>query len=96
MFVWCGMGERRDAARRQVADAMQGVYRIGFERYTPFGTPTDVADFLAPYVEAGCRRFNLAGVAESDEALIGHAAEVKRLLKANDLALPHDCVRRTK
>jgi alkanesulfonate monooxygenase SsuD/methylene tetrahydromethanopterin reductase-like flavin-dependent oxidoreductase (luciferase family) len=83
MFVWCGMGERRDDARRQVADAMQGVYRIGFERferYTPFGTPADVADFLAPYVEAGCRRFNLAGVAESDEALIAHAAEVKRLL----------------
>lgn len=85
MFVWCGMGEKRDDARRLVADAMQGVYRIGFEnfeRYTPFGTPADIAAFLAPYADAGCRCFHLAGVAESDEALIAHAAEVKRLLNA--------------
>lgn len=83
MFVWCGIGEKRETARQRVAESMQSVYQIGFEnfeRYTPFGTPADVAAFLRPYVEAGCRRFNLAGVAESDEALVAHASEVKRLL----------------
>ncbi len=83
MFVWCGLGETREAARKRVAESMQSVYQIGFEnfeRYTPYGAAADVAEFLKPYVEAGCRRFNLAGVAESDESLIAHAAEVKRLL----------------
>lgn len=83
MFVWCGMDETREAARQRIAESMQAVYQIGFEnfeRYTPYGTPADVAAFLAPYVEAGCRCFNLAGVAETDEALIAHASEVKRLL----------------
>ncbi len=85
MFVWCGLDDSREAGRRQVAESMENMYRIGFdnfERYTPYGPPADVADFLRPYVEAGCTRFHLAAVAESDEALIAHAAEIKRLLNS--------------
>ena len=85
MFVWCGLDDTREAGRAQVAQSMEDMYRIGFdnfERYTPYGPPADVADFLRPYVEAGCTRFHLAAVAESDEALIAHAAEIKRLLSS--------------
>ncbi len=85
MFVWCGLDDSREAGRRQVAESMENMYRIGFdnfERYTPYGPPADVADFLRPYVEAGCTRFHLAAVAESDETLIAHAAEIKRLLNS--------------
>ncbi len=85
MFVWCGLDDSREAGRRQVAESMENMYRIGFdrfERYTPYGPPADVADFLRPYVESGCTRFHLAAVAESDEALIAHAAEIKRLLNS--------------
>lgn len=83
MFVWCGLDAQRDAARRAVAGRMQALYGIPFERferYTPYGAPAEVAAFLRPYVAAGCTRFHLAGVAESDGALVAHAAEVRRLL----------------
>ena len=41
---------------------MESLYRLPFEkfdRYSPRGTPEDVATALAPFVEAGCRTFNL-------------------------------------
>ena len=30
-----------------------------FRRYTPFGTPDQVAEQLLAYAEAGCRLFNI-------------------------------------
>ena len=51
---------RRRGAR--VAAGMEAFYKVpfeAFERYTPYGTPEDVAAFLAPYREAGVERFNL-------------------------------------
>jgi len=85
MFTWCGFGASRREARERVAEAMTGLYQLPFERferYTPFGCPADVAEFLHPYVEAGARRFHLAAVAEHDAALVEAAAEVKRLLSS--------------
>ena len=35
---------------------MEGVYRTPFEkfeRYIPYGTPAQVAEFIAPFIEAG-------------------------------------------
>ena len=58
---------------------------IGWRRstrtaYSPAGTPSDIAEALAPYVEAGCRTFHLVPVASSlEEALYG-VAEVKHCL----------------
>jgi hypothetical protein len=40
-----------------------------------------VADFLAPYAEAGCRSFNVMVVAGSTEAGIDAVAEIKDRLK---------------
>ncbi len=81
--VWCGFGESPGAARPPLATAMQTLYGIPFERferYSPAGTAEDVAAFLAPYVDAGCRTFHLVPQAADPEAALAGAAEVKRLL----------------
>jgi alkanesulfonate monooxygenase SsuD/methylene tetrahydromethanopterin reductase-like flavin-dependent oxidoreductase (luciferase family) len=83
--VWTGYGRSRPEARDGLAAAMESFYRIPFERferYSPSGSPADVAEFLAPYVEAGCRSFNVDAIAASEEAGIEAVAEVKRLLVA--------------
>ena len=81
--VWCGFADTREAARDLLAPAMQAFYQMPFEpfeRYSPYGTPAEVAEFLAPYVDAGCSAFNLIPRAETVDAAIDGAAEVHRLL----------------
>ncbi len=68
---------RREAARAALAAGMEHFYRIPFEyfeRYSPYGTPEEVAEFLAPYVEAGCAAFNLIPCASDEEAALEGAA----------------------
>jgi len=63
---------------------MYGIAFERFERYSPCGTPETIAEFLAPYVGAGCRTFNLiACAADLDTAVVG-AAEIRRLLSRVD------------
>jgi alkanesulfonate monooxygenase SsuD/methylene tetrahydromethanopterin reductase-like flavin-dependent oxidoreductase (luciferase family) len=85
MQVWCGLAETRQAARACLAPAMEAFYRLPFERferYCPYGTAEDVAEFLAPYAAAGCAEFNLIPQsADQDQAIAGTAA-VKKLLGA--------------
>jgi alkanesulfonate monooxygenase SsuD/methylene tetrahydromethanopterin reductase-like flavin-dependent oxidoreductase (luciferase family) len=81
--VWCGLDDSREAARPHVADGMQAFYRIGFdnfERWSPYGTPQDVAEFLAPYIDAGCHEINLIPQGPDPERLMHDAGEVRRLL----------------
>ncbi len=81
--VWCGFGRTRDAARGLVAARMEAFYQMPyepFERYSPYGTPEEVAEFLSPYVEAGCSTFNVIPCAEDDEAGIAAVGELRRLL----------------
>jgi alkanesulfonate monooxygenase SsuD/methylene tetrahydromethanopterin reductase-like flavin-dependent oxidoreductase (luciferase family) len=83
MQVWCGFGTTREAARDRVAGAMRRFYRLPFEqfeRYCPYGTPEDIAEFLAEYVAAGCREFNLIPQAADDDELIAGVAAVRSLL----------------
>jgi alkanesulfonate monooxygenase SsuD/methylene tetrahydromethanopterin reductase-like flavin-dependent oxidoreductase (luciferase family) len=83
MQVWCGLGNSHEDARGALAPAMQAMYQIPFERfekYSPAGTPEDVAAFLAPYVDAGCVAFNLIPQARDPQTALEGAAEVKRLL----------------
>ena len=84
MYVWCGFDDDEAAATERLTRAMEGFYRIpfsNFAKYSPAGSPEKVAEFLAPYVEAGCRRFHLSAVAGSDDELVDAVAEVKRLLR---------------
>jgi alkanesulfonate monooxygenase SsuD/methylene tetrahydromethanopterin reductase-like flavin-dependent oxidoreductase (luciferase family) len=62
---------------------MEALYRIPFarfERYCPCGTPEQVAAGLRPYLDAGCRSFNLIPVADSGQAAIEGADAVRKEL----------------
>jgi len=83
MQLWCGIADTKERARDRLAPAMEAFYQIPFERfekYSPAGTPEDVAEFLSPYVEAGCLWFNLIPQADDRDAALAGAAAVKKLL----------------
>ena len=80
---WCFFDRDEATARARAVEVMEGAYQLPFERfarYTPCGTPEDVAAYLRPFVEAGCRRFNLVATASGLDAAIEQAGEVKRLV----------------
>lgn len=83
MQVWCGFADTRQAARSYLAPAMEAYYGLPFERfekYCPYGTSDDVAEFLAPYTAAGCTEFNLIPQSPDPDQAIAGTAAVKRLL----------------
>jgi alkanesulfonate monooxygenase SsuD/methylene tetrahydromethanopterin reductase-like flavin-dependent oxidoreductase (luciferase family) len=83
MSFWCGFGADKAVARGHVAPVMEGFYRVpfaSFERHVPHGTPAEVADYVAPYIEAGCTSFNFIPCAGSAEAGIDAVAEVRQIL----------------
>lgn len=87
MTFWCGFGADRATARARVAPAMENLYRTPFatfERWIPHGTPAAVADFVAPFVEAGATALNFIPFAGSDEAGVDAVAEVRALLPHPD------------
>jgi alkanesulfonate monooxygenase SsuD/methylene tetrahydromethanopterin reductase-like flavin-dependent oxidoreductase (luciferase family) len=86
MTFWCGFGASDAEASRQVAEVMEGLYRTPFDRfqsYVPRGTAADIAEFVAPYVQAGCTTLNFIPFAESSEAAIDSVAEVREILKGS-------------
>ncbi|MBT4492172.1 MAG: LLM class flavin-dependent oxidoreductase [Gammaproteobacteria bacterium] len=91
--VWVGFDENEQSARRYVATGMEEMYKVPFEKfekYSPYGSPERVAEFLAPYIEAGARMFNIAPRAASDLAGIEAVSEVAAILKKTypDLTYP--------
>jgi alkanesulfonate monooxygenase SsuD/methylene tetrahydromethanopterin reductase-like flavin-dependent oxidoreductase (luciferase family) len=85
MQVWCGFADSREAARACLAPTMEAFYQLPFERferYCPYGTADDVAEFLAPYVDAGCVEFNLIPQSPDDDHVIAGVAAVRKLLGA--------------
>jgi alkanesulfonate monooxygenase SsuD/methylene tetrahydromethanopterin reductase-like flavin-dependent oxidoreductase (luciferase family) len=81
--VWCGFGPTPERAREYVATQMQHFYQMPFEpfeRYSPYGTPEAVAEFLHPYIEAGCTAFNVIPCASDDDTAIAAVGEVRALL----------------
>ena len=62
---------------------MENFYHVPFERfekYSPYGTAAEVADFLARYRDAGCELFNIMPIAETDAAGIDAVAEIRARL----------------
>ena len=83
MQVWCGLADSKQTARACIAPAMQAFYQLPFERferYCPYGTADDVAEFLLPYVDAGCTEFNLIPQSPDYEQAVAGVAAVKKLL----------------
>jgi alkanesulfonate monooxygenase SsuD/methylene tetrahydromethanopterin reductase-like flavin-dependent oxidoreductase (luciferase family) len=83
--VWCGFAPALAAARELLATRMQAFYQMPFgpfERYSPYGAPEDVAEFLVPYVEAGCSAFNVIPCAGDAESAIAAVGELRTLLTA--------------
>jgi alkanesulfonate monooxygenase SsuD/methylene tetrahydromethanopterin reductase-like flavin-dependent oxidoreductase (luciferase family) len=83
MQVWCGLADSKEVARACLAPAMEAFYQLPFERferYCPYGTAEDVAEFLAPYAAAGCAEFNLIPQSPSTDHAISGTAAVKKLL----------------
>jgi hypothetical protein len=81
--VWCGFAPTRESARELVAAQMEVFYQMPFEpfeRYSPYGTPQQVAEFLSPYIEAGCSAFNVIPCAADDESAIAAVGELRQLL----------------
>lgn len=89
MTVWCGFGETRAAGKAAVATAMEGLYGMPFarfDRYVPRGTPSDVAAALRPYVDAGCRTFNLLAQSGDRRQIAAAVGEVRHLLNGGTSA----------
>ena len=83
MTFWCGFGRNREQARSAVGPPMEALYRTPFdrfERYVPYGTPSQVADYIAPYIEAGATTINFIPFAGSDEAAIDAVGQTRQLL----------------
>ena len=84
MHVWCGFDDDRSRAGERLAQEMESLYQVPFEkfaRYSPYGNPRDVADALRPYAEVGCRSFNLIATASSPEQVVEGARTVRALLR---------------
>jgi alkanesulfonate monooxygenase SsuD/methylene tetrahydromethanopterin reductase-like flavin-dependent oxidoreductase (luciferase family) len=86
MCVWCGIDADPAKAQDQLAYAMQDLYALPYDRfarYCPVGPPEVIAEFLAPYVEAGCRTFTLLARGADPFRVAEGVGEVRRLLGAD-------------
>lgn len=84
MHVWCAFGTSAGTARSRLAMAMEEFYQTPFsrfERYCPCGTAQEIAASLQPYVDAGCRSFNLVPLGDDQELAIEGAEAVRTMLR---------------
>jgi len=84
MHVWCAFGASAEAARSRLAMAMEEFYQTPFskfERYCPCGTAQEIAASLQPYVDAGCRSFNLIALGDDQDLTIEGAEAVRTALR---------------
>ncbi len=81
--LWHAVDDDSDKARQRLARRMEGFYKIPydrFERYSPAGPPEAIAEFLAPYLEAGCTHVNLLAVQSGPDETVQAALAVKDAL----------------
>ncbi len=82
--MWVGVGSDPADGREHVASAMSQFYRMPFEpfeRFTPVGTPEQIAEWLAPFAEAGAVDFNITPCGADRESEIAAVGEIGRLLR---------------
>ena len=88
---WVGLDyQDSSAAHEAVKTGMEAFYRIPFEkfqRYTPSGTPSEVAEQLAPYIESGASLFNLKVCAQRAEEEVALGADLVTELRRYGVAV---------
>ncbi|MDA1075007.1 MAG: LLM class flavin-dependent oxidoreductase [Proteobacteria bacterium] len=83
--VWVGIDDNRERAKARLAKGMENFYHVPFarfEKYNPWGTAEEVAEWLSAYRDAGCQLFNIMPLADSDQAGIEAVARIRELLMA--------------
>jgi len=83
MQIWVGIDDDRAHARARLAKAMEQFYQMPFERfekYSPYGSIQDIAEYLGHYRAAGCEVFNIMPVAESEAAGIDAIGAIRERL----------------
>ena len=81
--IWVGLGDTPAEGAALLGPAMERFYGApysAFERYSPVGTPAQIADWLRPYVDAGAVDFNIAPIAVTDAERVAGTAEIRSLL----------------
>ena len=84
MHIWCAFGAPAEAARSRLATALEEFYQTPFskfQRYCAYGTPQEIAASLQPYVDAGCRSFNLIPLGDDPDRAIEGTDAVRTILR---------------
>ncbi len=82
--LWAGFDDNKSKAREILAHEMSTMYQIpfeAFEKYSPYGSPEEVAEALLPYIKNGASVLNIKPCAVDDEAEIRNVSEVCRLIR---------------
>jgi alkanesulfonate monooxygenase SsuD/methylene tetrahydromethanopterin reductase-like flavin-dependent oxidoreductase (luciferase family) len=82
--LWCGLGKQGDRARAMLGERMTALYNLPpekFQHVTAAGTPQQVAEGLAPFIEGGAQHLTLIAVGESVRSSIELAGEVREILQ---------------
>jgi alkanesulfonate monooxygenase SsuD/methylene tetrahydromethanopterin reductase-like flavin-dependent oxidoreductase (luciferase family) len=81
--VWCGLDPRPGIGRELLSQKMEELYHVPYERFervAPAGNPTQIAEWLQPFIDAGAEHITLLAAAENWEAGIDQAVEVRAIL----------------
>jgi probable F420-dependent oxidoreductase len=81
--LWHAVDDDPAKAKERLARRMEGVYQIPyekFERYSPYGRPEDIAEFLGPYLEAGCTQLNLLTIQPTPDEVVNAALAVREAI----------------
>jgi len=84
MQIWVGLDNDKVKARELLAKEMQSMYHLpfqAFEKYSPWGNPEEVAEFLVPYVKNGASVLNIKPCSVDDETEIDMVSEICRLVR---------------
>jgi alkanesulfonate monooxygenase SsuD/methylene tetrahydromethanopterin reductase-like flavin-dependent oxidoreductase (luciferase family) len=87
LVVWCGFSDGSLERQSPLAQEMEALYKTPFAKFSKYcfeGSPAEVAKQLAPYADAGCRRFCIIPVGDDVDHEIDcvteTAGELRRLI----------------
>ncbi len=81
--IWIGFGDTPEEGKKLLGPAMERFYGTSFsffEKYSPVGSPSDIAQWLKPFIEFGAKDLNIAPIASSPSEAIAGMAELRQIL----------------